>query len=119
MSVQTCVLSGTVADGTGTAVKNALVRVRLSGMGVSPSPVLVGYPFVRPLDVVVSGGVTVSAVAQMVYTDAAGAWSVTLPQEAAFVIEIPAADVYHYGRVPAAATALLTDLLPGMQRWHG
>ena len=115
----TCVLSGWIYDATGTPIKNARVRVRLAGMGGHVSPALVGGPIIRPSTVVISGAITVASQTTAVYTDEDGAWSVTLPQGAIFFIEIPVADVRHYGVVPATSTSTLGALLPALQRWGG
>ncbi len=89
----TCTLSGTVYLGA-TGQQGQLVRWRVIS---DESPVTAG-------DGKASGDPTV------VYTDASGVWSITLPQGLTVWLEIPAAGVDHYLTVPAASTATLTDV---------
>lgn len=89
----TCTLSGTLYLGA-TGQPGQLVRWRVIS---STPPVAAG-------DGNASGDPTV------VYTDASGVWSVTLPQGLTVWLEIPAAGVDHYLTVPAASTATLLDV---------
>lgn len=54
---------------------------------------------------------------QEVETSSLGAWSVTVPQGAVILLEIPALSVNHVGTVPAASTATIDDL--GLVRVRG
>ena len=89
----TCAISGHVYNADGTGAVGVLVRARIAVTAPTTA-----------------GDGLASGVAGSVYTDAAGAWTVTLMQGLTAWIEIPAAGVDHLFTVPAAATAGLADV---------
>lgn len=99
----TCILSGVLADGAGTAVANEFVRARIidcheSGFVSDDGPVSIG--------------------AAVVMTDDAGVWSFTFPQGARVRVEIPAAGIDHVGTLPEAPTSAFADLYSSMRRYR-
>lgn len=118
MAFATCVVSGTVTNTAGTGIEGAMVRVRIGAQSPTTNTVqTTPLSWTRSWDGAVFGTEAVSAVAQTVWTTAGGAFSVTLPQSAAVLFEIPSADVYHVGCVPTASTATFASMFATMQKW--
>lgn len=85
----TCTVSGTLYAASGAAASGTLVRARV----VSSSPP------------VTAGDGTAVGTPIVTYTDAAGAWSLALPQGLSVWIEIPEAGVDHTFTVPSSSTS--------------
>ena len=98
MAAPTCTVSGTLTDAAGAAKARALVRARVLDDDVGS----------------VLSGVAVSIEAVTVVTDAAGEWSIVLPQGASVRIELPAAGVDHVGTVPETSTVAFDVLFQSM-----
>ena len=98
MAAPVCTVSGTLTDAAGAARARALVRARVLDDDAGS----------------VRSGVAVSIEAVTTVTDAAGAWSIALPQGASVRVELPAAGVDHVGTLPAAATVAFDVLFPSM-----
>lgn len=98
MAAPTCTVSGTLTDAAGAAKARALVRARVLDDDVGS----------------VLSGVAVSIEAVTVVTDAAGEWSIVLPQGASVRLEIPSAGVDHVGTIPDASTLTFDTLFQSM-----
>ena len=98
MAAPVCTVSGTLTDAAGTAKARAVVRARV--LDDEEGSVLTGFAVsIEPVTTV---------------TDAAGAWSITLPQGARVRIELPAAGVDHVGTVPETSTVAFDVLFQSM-----
>jgi len=98
MAAPVCTVSGTLTDTAGTARARALVRARVLDRGKG----------------LVRDGVAVGIGTVTTVTDAAGAWSIALPQAARIRLEVPAAGVDHVGKLPDASTVAFDVLFPTM-----
>lgn len=94
----TCIVSGALTDASGAAKARAIVRARvldddagsvLSGAAVAIEPVTT-------------------------LTDAAGAWSIVLPQGARVRVQLPAAGIDHVGTIPSASSVAFDVLFQSM-----
>lgn len=98
MAAPVCTVSGTLTDAAGAAKARALVRARVLDDDAGS----------------VRSGVAVSIEAVTTVTDAAGAWSIALPQGASVRIELPAAGVDHVGTMPETSTVAFDVLFQSM-----
>lgn len=102
MAAPVCTVSGTLTDAAGTAKARAVVRARV--LDDEEGSVLTGFAVsIEPVTTV---------------TDAAGTWSVVLPQGAIVRIQIPVAGIDHVGTVPDASTVAF-DVLFGSMAPYG
>lgn len=92
-----CTISGTVYTAGCVALEGALVKIR-----VLPYASADGYLLEYPPDDTM---LTTSTKTQKVETNASGVWSITVPQGAVILIEIPEEGTAAVGSVPAASTA--------------
>ena len=89
----TCTISGFVRDASGEPVVGAMVRVKIGG----------GATALR-------GGDAYSSATISTFTDDDGAFSIDVPQGAAFRIQIPECDIDATGTAPSAYEATLDSI---------